>query len=78
MVERARAENIELVKESDLRWDVPTGILCMVFGAMGIYSLLFSIGNLLYGNYGQMALMLGIMVVSGFLLLKSWKKLKSH
>ena len=77
VVERARAENVELVKESDLRWDVPTGILCMVFGAMAIYSLLFSIGSFLYGKYDQMAIMIGITVVSAFLLLKSWKKLKS-
>jgi hypothetical protein len=68
---------VELVKQSDLRWDVPTGILCMVFGAMAIYSLLFSIGNLLYGDYGQMAIMITITVVSGILLLRFWKKLKS-
>jgi solute:Na+ symporter, SSS family len=77
VVERARLENIELVKESDLRWDVPTGIICMILGCVAIYSILFTIGNILYGNLMQTLIFLGLTIVSALLLLKFWNKLKS-
>lgn len=77
VVDKAREENIELVKEADLRWDVPTGILCMILGCMAIYSILFTIGNLLYGDFGQAGIFIVITVVSSILLYKSWNKLKS-
>lgn len=77
VVDKAKEENIELVKEADLRWDVPTGILCMILGCMAIYSILFTIGNLLYGDYGQAGIFIVITVVSSILLYKSWNKLKS-
>lgn len=31
-------------------WDVPTGILCMVVGCLAVWSLLFGVGYLLYGQ----------------------------
>ena len=78
VVDRARAENIELVKEKDLRWDVPTGILCMILGCISIYSVLFTIGNILYGDIGQALIFIGITIVSSLLLLRAWNKLKSR
>jgi Na+/proline symporter len=77
VVEKAKSQNIILQKEKDLKWDVPTGILCMIFGAMSIYSILFAIGNLLYGNYLTLAILVGIAAVSITLLIRFWKKLKS-
>lgn len=76
VVKRAGNEGIELIKHSDLRWDVPTGILCMVFGCVLIYSTLFAIGNLLYANLALAAVFLFLATVSGILLLSFWKKLK--
>ncbi|AWI10076.1 sodium:solute symporter family protein [Ereboglobus luteus] len=32
------------------KWDVPTGLLCMMVGCLAIWSALFGIGNLLYGR----------------------------
>lgn len=76
VVDRAASENIELVKEDNLKWDVPTGILCMILGTMSIYSLLFTIGNVLYGNYSS-ALFLGLVAtISGFMLSRYWHKLR--
>jgi solute:Na+ symporter, SSS family len=76
VVSQAQQEGVELVKEDDLSWDVPTGILCMILGTMMIYSLLFTIGNVLYGNWGTAAI-LGVMAVSaGFLLSRYWSKLR--
>ena len=78
VVDRAREENIELVKEKDLKWDVPTGIICMILGAISIYSILFTIGNFLYGEYSSALILFVITVVSSLLLYKYWNKLKTR
>lgn len=76
IVERAEKEGIQLVKEDNLKWDVPTGILCMILGTMMIYSLLFMTGNILYGNFGS-SLFLGLIAAgSGFMLTRYWGKLR--
>lgn len=77
VVDRAKAQGIQLVKETDLRWDVPTGILCMILGCLLIYSILFAIGNLLYANLASTVVFVSIAAVSGFLLSRFWKKLRS-
>ena len=77
VVDRARDEGIELVKEKDLKWDVPTGIICMILGSVSIYSILFTIGNFLYGKTTQAIVLLIITLISSILLWRSWKKLSS-
>jgi solute:Na+ symporter, SSS family len=77
VVDRARTENVELLKEKDLRWDVPTGIMCMILGSISIYSILFALGNFLYGNFTSGIICIVIMAVSSYLLYRSWNKLKS-
>jgi solute:Na+ symporter, SSS family len=76
VVDKAREENIELVKEADLKWDVPTGIICMITGSIAIYSILFAIGNLLYGHMTEALIAIVLTVVSSLLLYKYWNKLK--
>lgn len=75
VVDKAKTEGIELAKADDLAWDVPTGILCMLLGTVSIYSILFAIGESLYGNYGLMSLLAVISVASLWWLSKLWKKL---
>lgn len=77
VVERAKAQGIELVKEPELKWDVPTGIICMISGCISIYAILFAIGNFLYGNNLEASLLIVITIISTVLLWKNWKKLKS-
>jgi len=77
VVDKARAENVEIVKESDLKWDVPIGILCMILGCVAIYSILFAIGNMLYGNTLSTLIFVGLTIISSLLLLRYWKKLKT-
>lgn len=77
VVDRAIADNVVLVKEADLKWDVPTGIICMMLGCVAIYSLLFTIGNILYANVLQSIIFLSSTVISALLLLKAWNRLKS-
>lgn len=76
VVDRAERDGVTLLKEDNLKWDVPTGILCMMLGTTMIYSLLFMTGNLLYANWGT-ALILGSLAAgSGFLLTRFWDKLR--
>lgn len=77
LVIRAREDNIELLKEADLSWDVPTGLICMILGSISIYSILFSIGNLLYGKIPQAIIFITLTIVSAILLFRYWNKLKS-
>ncbi|HSW67657.1 MAG TPA: sodium:solute symporter family protein [Bacteroidales bacterium] len=49
-------------------WDVPKGILCMIFGCILIYSILFAVGNILYGNLAASLLFIVAAVVSAVLL----------
>ncbi len=76
IVDRAHAEGIVLKKEADLKWDVPTGILCMILGSVSIYSTLFAIGNLLYGEMVQTTVFVVFAIVSTLLLYRSWNKLR--
>ena len=74
--EEAKKEGIELEKEEDKRWDVPTGILCMITGTVSIYSILFSIGMYLYGNIQNGIVFTATFIISGLFLIKYWRQLK--
>jgi Na+/proline symporter len=76
VVEGARKEGVELEKEKDKRWDVPTGILCMILGSISIYSILFSVGMYLYGNIQNGIIFTATFLISGLLLMKYWRQLK--
>jgi solute:Na+ symporter, SSS family len=75
IIDDAREEGVELHKESDLRWDVPTGILCMMLGAIAIYSTLFGIGEWIYGAYKPAMIFSVVAVVATWLLSRTWRKL---
>jgi Na+/proline symporter len=66
--------NISGTKE---KWDVPNGILCMVFGSSSVYSILFGIGYLLYGQYNLGFSFLAFSLLSLYLLMKFWKKMST-
>lgn len=72
---RAKNEN-DPIDESAQRWDVPLGILCMVFGCLAVYAALFAAGAWIYLNYTQGAVLTVIAVVATVLLLKFWNKLR--
>jgi hypothetical protein len=57
------------------KWDVPFGILCMVFGCVGVYAALFGTGLWIYGRYMPAAILTAVAVVSAIVLLKLWGKL---
>ena len=58
------------------QWSVPSGILAMILALIMIYSLLFSTGYFIYGNLQLGIILISISVVSTYLLIKVWKKIK--
>ncbi len=78
VVNEAKAEGVDIVKEKDLKWDVPTGILCMILGAISVYSCLFTIGMVLYQDYQSALIFILLAGFSGFGLVKFWKKLRTE
>ena len=60
------------------KWDVPSGILCMVFGSISVYSVLFGVGYILYSKTTLGLVFVIISVISVLLLMKFWKRLSSE
>ncbi|MEP5610815.1 MAG: sodium:solute symporter family protein [Cyclobacteriaceae bacterium] len=51
------------------------GSLISVFvGSIAVYAALFSIGNLIYGNYGLFTALLGVFTVCVFIIFKLWRR----
>ena len=75
VLDEIRAEDPEDHGVSE-KWDMPTAILCMVTGSFMVFSALFSIGYLIYGNLKLGSIMTFLTVISSWILLKLWKKLK--
>jgi solute:Na+ symporter, SSS family len=75
---KARNEGVELEKEKDLKWDVPTGILAMLLGAVTIYSVLFSIGTFLYNDTDLGFIFLSISVIAGSGMVFFWRRLRTE
>jgi len=72
--EMAKADGVEIIEKAK-GWDVPTGILCMVLGTIMVYSALFCFGYFLFGNLLLASILFAIVVVSGWLLNKTRKRL---
>ncbi len=78
----------KIVKESEKRgviisgkkekWDVPSGILCMVFGSISVYSVLFAVGYLLYSKTALGLMFVIISIISVVILMKFWKRLSTE
>ncbi len=60
------------------KWDVPSGILCMVFGSISVYSVLFGVGYILYSKTTLGLVFVIISVISVLLLMKFWKRLSTE
>jgi SSS family solute:Na+ symporter len=71
---RAESDN-DPVDESGKRWDLPAGILCMVFGCLAVYSALFATGYWIYSNRVPAVILTITAIVSAALLVKAWAKL---
>lgn len=71
----AQAEQIEL-EDGKQGWTVPSGILAMLLGCSLIYSIMFATGYYIYGNYQYALPISALALVSGYFLIKTWKKIR--
>jgi hypothetical protein len=74
-IEKAKEEH-DLIKENG-RWEVPTGILCMVFGCFSIYGALLATGYWIYGNYMPAVVLTLVAFFATVLLFRFWSKLRA-
>ena len=74
---RKEAEKHSTVNKNKIekKWSVPMGIICMLFGCLTIYSILFSTGYFIYGQLIKASFFLFIALLFGYLLIIKWKKL---
>ena len=75
VVKDAEAENID-IKDKDVEWSVPSGILAMLLGCGMIYSAMFATGYWIYGEQQNAIIATTGAVISAFFLIKIWKKIK--
>ncbi|WP_289037629.1 sodium:solute symporter family protein [uncultured Zobellia sp.] len=77
VVDDAKADG-EKIKNNNEKWSVPQGITAMVLGCVLIYTIMFATGYWIYGRIEAALLLTGIAVVSGFLLIRAWNKMKEN
>jgi Na+/proline symporter len=75
IIDRAK-ETGESMEGAEEKWDLPYGIMCMVFGCMAVYAALFATGSWIYLQYTKAAILTVICLLSTFLLLKFWSKMR--
>ena len=77
IINEAEADNIDIIDNQE-GWSVPSGILAMLIGCVLIYSVMFATGNLIYGKYTDSLILFGVAFMSGIILSKLWKKIRSN
>ncbi|WP_288955321.1 sodium:solute symporter family protein [uncultured Polaribacter sp.] len=77
VINDANSENINL-QNTKSSWSVPSGILAMLLSCVLIYSCLFATGFWIYGEIINALLLSASTLISGFLLIKVWKKIKTN
>ncbi|MGY8968680.1 MAG: sodium:solute symporter family protein [Flavobacteriales bacterium] len=70
----AKNDGIDLDTEKRA-WNVPTGILCMLVGSVGIYGALFSTGYFIYGEHLEGSILFSVTILAFIILRKLMKKL---
>ncbi|MBT4113586.1 MAG: Na+:solute symporter [Flavobacteriaceae bacterium] len=77
VIEESELKGIAITGKKE-KWDVPSGILCMLFGSISVYSILFGIGYILYSQTTTGIIFLTISAVSVIALMKFWKRLSTE
>ena len=75
IIEKAQRDHVKLSDDNKI-WTVPAGIIAMLLGCSMIYSIMFCTGYFIYGNLRLAFPLLALAVVSGYLLIKIWGKIK--
>ena len=77
VIKESESKGITITGKKE-KWDVPSGILCMLFGSISVYSILFGIGYILYSQTTTGIIFLFISVLSVIALMKFWKRLSTE
>jgi Na+/proline symporter len=77
VIEESESKGITISGKKE-KWDVPSGILCMLFGSISVYSILFGIGYILYSQTTTGIIFLIISILSVIALMKFWKRLSTE
>ncbi|MBQ4913316.1 Na+:solute symporter [Maribacter sp. MMG018] len=75
VVSDAEKAQEEIVKPGE-KWSVPSGVSAMLLGVTLIYSIMFATGYWIYGRTTSALILSAIALVSGFLLIKAWGRMK--
>ena len=76
VIEVSEVNGVDITGKKE-KWDVPNGILCMVFGSLSVYSILFGIGYILYGQLNLAFTFIGISILAVYLLMKFWIRMSA-
>ncbi len=74
VLDEAKKDKIEI--DMGEKWSVPSGILAMLLGVVLIYTIMFATGHWIYGHTTSALIHTGVALVSGFLLIKAWGRMK--
>ncbi len=74
VVNEAKGDGENIAK--DEKWSVPQGITAMLLGCVLIYTIMFATGYWIYGRTTSAMVLTGVAIVSGFLLIKAWNRMK--
>ena len=77
IIKKADEDGIELVHDKNEGWNVPAGILAMLLGCILIYSCMFTTGYWIYGETSLAISTTISAIVSGYLLIRTWGKIKA-
>lgn len=70
----AEADISEAERAAVQRWNVPLGILCMVFGCVAVYSALLATGYWIYGNQVPAAILTVVAIAASTQLMRTWSR----
>ncbi|WNB18347.1 sodium:solute symporter family protein [Marivirga arenosa] len=74
IIDRLNSKGL-LKNNENKKWKVPTGIVCMIAGSIGIYSLLFSTGLFIYGEILNAIALLLVSIVCTVVIFKFYPKI---
>jgi Na+/proline symporter len=77
VVDDAKEQGV-ILKDNDQAWSVPSGILAMLLGCVLIYNCMFATGYWIYGEHQSAIVTTIIAIISGVLLIRAWKKIRSN
>ena len=76
VVNDAKADHI-ILKNTEEKWSVPSGILAMLLGSVLIYSCMFATGYWIYGEYTYAIGLTISAIISGWILSRVWIKIRT-